>query len=209
MTSHCGPKGTECEFDILQPRISHQLMHCNKLLRLSLKAHASKTYIPVRSFCLQYQWIQFMKMSACGVFWMLLLIFIGPKVLVSRFAMPILHWINVLSKVLKSKTVYYFIMWKKYTHLNLMLCVALWFMSHTKNHSPCVSQIQTEISNDYMKWSNIICCILPIINIYHIPSHLINSLRHNGELNYSKIITALQIIPYSRKQYFIPCTKAI
>ncbi len=129
---------------------------------------------------------------------MLLLIFIGPKVLVSRFAMPILHWINVLSKDLKSKTVYYFIMWKKYTHLNLMLCVALWFMSHTKNHSPCVSQIQTEISNDYMKWSNIICCILPIINIYHIPSHLINSLRHNGELNYSKIITALQIIPYSR-----------
>lgn len=131
------------------------------------------------------------------------------KVLVSWFAMPILHWINVLSKVLKSKTVYYFIMWKKYTHLNLMLCVALWFMSHTKNHSSCVSQIQTEISNDYMKWSNIICCILPIINIYHIPSHLINSLRHNGELNYSKIITALQIIPYSRKQYFIPCTKAI
>lgn len=26
----------------------------------------------------------------------------------------------------------------------------------------------------------------------------------NGELNYSNIITALQIIPYSRKQYFIP-----
>lgn len=46
MTSHCRPKGTECEFDILQPGISHQLMHCNKWLRPSLKANASKIIHP-------------------------------------------------------------------------------------------------------------------------------------------------------------------
>lgn len=119
------PKGTEFEFDVLQPWISHQLMHCNKSLRPSLKANASKTMLVYR---LLYQ---FMKVPAYSIW-----CFLKAPIDVHTEGFSVTFWydhnilyriaFSVLSKVSKSKMVFYFILLTKNIHIWTQCCMLLY-----------------------------------------------------------------------------------
>lgn len=91
----------------------------------------------------------------------------------------ILYWItfNALSKVLNSRTVFYLILFyfvKKYTsELNTLFCFMI-YESYLKSFIMCQPDSDRNIKWLHIKLSDIILCILLIINIYHISGHLIN-----------------------------------